>query len=105
MMRTSLLAVLAISFVFALGGSAMAQDSPTQDAYGGVLGNEVESTDSNNGNSGATAPAGTEGATAQAGTDQLPFTGLELGLVAFAGIGLVALGFAMRRTTRRPPTA
>lgn len=107
MMRTSLLTVLAISFVFALGGSAMAQDSPTQDAYGGVLGNEVESTDSNNGsnNDGATAPAATEGATAQAGTDQLPFTGLELGLVAFAGIGLVALGFAMRRSTRRPPTA
>lgn len=104
-MRTSLLAVLAISFVFAVSGSAMAQDSPTQDAYGGVLGNEVETTNSNNSNTEATTTEGTEAATAQVGSDQLPFTGLELGLVALAGIGLVALGFAMRRTTRRPPTA
>jgi hypothetical protein len=102
-MRTSLLAVLAISFVFAVSGSAMAQDSPTQDAYGGVLGNEVETTNSNN--EAATTTEGTEAATAQVGSDELPFTGLELGLVALAGIGLVALGFAMRRTTRRPPTA
>ena len=41
-MRMSLLAVLAVAFVLALGGTALAQDSPTQDAYGGVLGNEVE---------------------------------------------------------------
>jgi hypothetical protein len=105
-MRTSLLAVLAISFVFAVSGSAMAQDSPTQDAYGGVLGNEVETTNSNTeATTEAATTEGTEAATAQVGGDELPFTGLELGLVALAGIGLVALGFAMRRTTRRPPTA
>ena len=90
-MRTSLLAVLAVCFVFALGGSALAQDSPTRDAYGGVLGNEVEN---DVGGNQAELGANTGGS--------LPFTGFEAGLVAFAGIGLVALGFAIRRTTRRP---
>jgi hypothetical protein len=82
----SLLAVLAVAFVLALGGTALAQ-SPTQDAYGGVLGNESEN------NVGGDV----------ASTGSLPFTGFEAGLVAFAGIGLVALGFAIRRSTRRPP--
>jgi hypothetical protein len=95
MMRTSLLAVLAVAFVVAIGGTAMAQDSPTRDAYGGVLGNEVDN------------PPMNAEATSQLGADtgSLPFTGFEAGLVALAGIGLVALGFAMRRTTRKPPTA
>jgi hypothetical protein len=92
-MRTSLLAVLAVAFVFALGGSAIAQTSPTRDAYGGVLGNEAEN--NVNGN------VATQELGDNAGS--LPFTGFEAGLVAFAGFGLVALGFAIRRSTRRPP--
>jgi hypothetical protein len=91
-MRTSLLAVLAVAFVLALGGTALAQ-SPTQDAYGGVLGNESEN---NVGGNVATQELGDN-------AGSLPFTGFEAGLVAFAGIGLVALGFAIRRSTRRPP--
>jgi hypothetical protein len=100
-MRMSLMAVLAVAFVLALGGTALAQDSPTQDAYGGVLGNEAEDnvtgeevattpTTTNNSPSGSNSPGGS-----------LPFTGFETGLVALAGIGLVGLGFAMRRGTRR----
>jgi hypothetical protein len=90
-MRTSLLAVLAVAFVLVLGSVAMAQNSPTQDAYGGVLGNEVESS------------ADTQATVQEVGADtgSLPFTGFEIGLVALAGIGLVGLGFAMRRGTRR----
>jgi hypothetical protein len=91
-MRTSLLAVLAVAFVLALGGTALAQ-SPTQDAYGGVLGNESEN---NVGGNVATQELGDN-------AGSLPFTGFEAGLVAFAGIGLVALGFAIRRSTPRPP--
>ena len=94
-MRTSLLAVLAVSFVLALGGTALAQDSPTQDAYGGVLGNEVQS------NADATQQLGANEAT----SNTLPFTGFEAGVVALVGIGLVGLGFAMRRGVRRPPAA
>jgi len=96
-MRVSLLAVIAVAFVLALGGTAFAQGSPTTDTYGGVLGNEVE-------NSGSSTGAPTT-VTSEAGADQgnLPFTGFQVGIVALAGIGLVALGFAMRRGTRRRP--
>ena len=83
-------------FVLALAGTAMAQSSPTQDAYGGVLGNETQNT---NGGSGA-APAAQELGTNTG--DSLPFTGFEAGLVALAGAGLLALGFVMRRTSRSP---
>ena len=103
-MRVSLLAVVATAFVLALGGTAFAQDNPTTDTYGGVLGEEV-------GNNSTGSPPGTvaeeETVTnevgAQASESSLPFTGLELGIVVLAGIGLVALGFAMRRGTRRRP--
>jgi hypothetical protein len=96
-MRVSLLAVLAAAFVLALGGTALAQTNPTTDAYGGVLGDEV-SNDSGSGGGGAEAVANTSGADNGA----LPFTGSETALIVLAGIGLVALGFAMRRGVRRP---
>lgn len=95
-MRVSLMAVLAVAFVLALGGTALAQTSPTDDAYGGVLGNEVSSNDSGGG--------GTAPVTNTAGADDgsLPFTGLEVAFVVLAGLGLVTLGFALRRGVRRP---
>jgi hypothetical protein len=97
-MRTSLFGILATVFVLALSGTAMGQTSPTQDAYGGVLGNETQNT---NGGSGA-APAAQELGTNTTTGDSLPFTGFEAGLVALAGAGLLALGFVMRRTSRSP---
>ena len=98
-MRLSLLAVLAVSFVFAFGGAALAQESPTDDTYGGVLGNEVENSGSSTGSVNTVQN--------EAGADEgsLPFTGFEVGMVALVGIGLVSLGFAMRRGTRRRPAA
>jgi hypothetical protein len=96
-MRMSVLAVLAACFVLALGGTALAQDNPTTDAYGGVLGNEVE-------NSGdTTANVQQVGGESSSPGGTLPFTGMQVGIVALVGIGLVSLGFAMRRGTRRPP--
>jgi hypothetical protein len=92
-MRTNLLVVLVATFTLALAGTAFGQDV-TQDAYGGVLGNEV-------GNGGGTPTAQAELGTQATDTGSLPFTGFEAGLVALAGFGLVALGFAMRRSTRR----
>jgi hypothetical protein len=94
-MRTKFLVVLMAAFVLAITGTAMAQDSPTADAYGGVLGNEVSNSDDGAGVDN-TAPA-----TQTVNSDELPFTGLEVGLVVLAGFGLVMLGVAMRRTTRR----
>ncbi len=107
-MRTKLLLLLAMVFTLAFVGTAMGQDNATEDAYGGVLGEEV----SNNDDSGSPAAVQDEAAGDTSGTptpvaaaqaDSLPFTGLELGLVALAGFGLVALGFAMRRSTRHAP--
>jgi hypothetical protein len=98
-MRTKFVVLLAMMFTMAFVGTALAQDNPTEDAYGGVLGEEVSNQDD------STAPAEESPpvVATQESTDSLPFTGLELGLVALAGFGLVALGFAMRRTTRRSP--
>jgi hypothetical protein len=98
-MRVSLLAVIAVAFVLALGGTAFAQGSPTTDTYGGVLGNEVENSGSSTGS--PTTVSNESGANQPGGN--LPFTGFQVGIVALVGIGLVSLGFAMRRGTRRRP--
>jgi hypothetical protein len=102
-MRTKLLLLLAMAFTLSLAGTALAQDNPTEDAYGGVLGEEVSNQDDTGSPAQESTPAESQ-ATPVATTDSLPFTGLELGLVALAGIGLVALGIAMRRGTRRSPS-
>jgi hypothetical protein len=102
-MRINLVAILAMVFTLALAGSALAQDNPTEDAYGGVLGEEVASND-DSGGSAENTPATVQ---VQQGADangSLPFTGLELGLVVLAGIGLVSLGLVMRHQTRRNPS-
>jgi hypothetical protein len=55
----------------------------------------------------ATTPAATLGKTAASPTKPgaaLPFTGLDLGLVVGAGFVLIALGFSLRRLTRKPST-
>ncbi|HWM12740.1 MAG TPA: hypothetical protein VNO82_25490 [Solirubrobacteraceae bacterium] len=109
MMRTKLLLLLAMVFTLAFVGTAMGQDNATEDAYGGVLGEEVSNNDDVSPDSGGPVAVqdeddtGTPTPVAAAQEDSLPFTGLELGLVALAGFGLVALGFAMRRSTRHAP--
>jgi hypothetical protein len=44
-----------------------------------------------------------EGATASGGSGQLPFTGLDLGVVALAGVLLIVAGFGLQRATRKSP--
>lgn len=110
LMRMRLLVVLAMVFTLVLGGTALAQQNPTQDGYGGVLGEEVSNSDDGGGGSPPPPPADDddEGVVvtqaAEGGGGSLPFTGLELGLVALAGFGLVTLGFVMRRSTRHSAT-
>jgi hypothetical protein len=97
-MRTSLLTVLAVALVLAFGGVAMAQTTPTTDAYPGhVLGHEVQ----NNGDTTRTAHEEHGSTTGTTPTGNLPFTGFQVGIVVLVGVSLVGLGFAMRRTTRR----
>jgi hypothetical protein len=105
-MRTKLLLLLAMVFTLAFVGTALGQDNPTEDAYGGVLGEEVSNQDDSGSpadDESSSPPADTPPVATQNSTDSLPFTGLELGLVVLAGIGLVGLGLAMRRGTRRAP--
>ncbi len=76
--------------------AAFAQSS--QDAYIQEGPAVVDRTDdSGNGENGGS-PSGSTGAS----TEELPFTGLDLGLIAVAGASLMLLGFGMRRLTRAP---
>ena len=112
--------VAILSLVLAL--PAFAQTSPTTSAYGGQQGEVL----GNFGGGGQddvipppAAPAGDEAPTnpgdkipdttpVERGTTptpsvaegELPFTGLEAGLVALAGLALLGSGFAMRRASR-----
>lgn len=78
--------------LLALPGSALAQ-SPTNDQYDDssitVVGDHANPAGPGNNNS----------------HSSLPFSGLDLGLFAVMGGGLLLLGFGMRRLTRRPDTA
>jgi hypothetical protein len=85
-MRTKLITLLITGLLLMSAVSASAQ-SPTQDAYGGVLGSQVSS-----GNASQSVQA--------ASGDKLPFTGFDVGLVALVGIGLIGVGFVVRRATR-----
>jgi ABC-type Fe3+-siderophore transport system permease subunit len=86
------------TLALALASPALAQ-SPTQDAYGGTLGEQV-----GGGGNGAPAPeqAPAETAPAAKETGSLPFTGFEVGIIVLAGIALAGAGYTLRRTTRKP---
>jgi hypothetical protein len=97
------------TLALALASPALAQ-SPTQDAYGGTLGEQVTSPpaqpapEAQPQEEGAGAPAA-ETAPAEtnpASTGTLPFTGFELGIIVLAGIALAGAGYTLRRTTRKP---
>jgi hypothetical protein len=50
-----------------------------------------------------TPPAAALSGEAPSGGGQLPFTGLDLGFIALAGVVLVIAGFGLQRVTRKPP--
>ncbi len=75
--------------------SAFAQ-TPTGDAYGGLAGISQGPAGGNGGEQ-ATSPAAT---TAADTSGELPFTGLELGVFAIVGAGLLGTGLVLRRTLR-----
>lgn len=92
---TALLAGLVLAMAFA--GPAFGQS--TLDAYsdeGGVIESQ--------GDNGAQAPAGGGGGSAGDGDEStsLPFTGLDLALIAGSGLLLVGAGVGMRILTRGP---
>jgi len=102
MLTKKMLAGMAtIIMTFALmAPAAMAQSS--QDGYIQEGPSVLDRTEGDGGEP----PADTEpqANTSQSGgsSDELPFTGLDLGLVAVAGFSLMLLGVGMRRLTRAP---
>jgi hypothetical protein len=86
--RLARLTLLAICILALAAGPAMAQSTPTEDAYGGQAGVQQ-------GGGGGTP-------TVSGGTGSLPFTGLQIGIAALAGAGLAGAGFALRRGLQAP---
>jgi hypothetical protein len=74
--------VLALVLLALTAGIASAQNA-TQDAYGGLLGQQSSS-----------------GPVAKESGASLPFTGFDVALVALIGVGLVGTGLVVRRTVR-----
>jgi hypothetical protein len=86
-----LVLILAVFGVLALPAAAIAQSS--QNGYSNVAG---VSAGGNQG--GGNAPTAVQ--TTSGGGGSLPFTGLELGLVAGGGVLLLGAGFALRKVAR-----
>jgi len=116
------IAVLALMGVLAV--PAMAQQQPAKDGYtkdGGQTLGQLEDEGGSGGNpdeggnadDGGIAPNSASGgsddvqpaATGSSGTGSLPFTGLDLALLAGAGLLLAGAGLGMRRLTRAPGTS
>jgi hypothetical protein len=82
MRKITRLLALAVAIMALAAGPAFAQ---TTDAYNGLAGAQQGG-------------GGDEAAAADTG-GSLPFTGLELALVAIAGAGLLGVGFVVRRAS------
>ena len=98
--RKTLMAVMAAAMLTlaVMAPSALAQSS--QDGYIQEGPSVVDRTDGADESSSAGSPASDSGSGGSG--NELPFTGLDLGLVAAAGASFMLLGFGMRRLTRSP---
>ena len=97
----TLLVALVISL--SLAPTAMAGSS-TGEGYRDTAGNvQQQVAPAETSQPAATPDEATTTRTVDEGT--LPFTGMEIGFIAIAGLGLVGLGFALRLLIRRQPTA
>ena len=94
-----LLALGVAVLALALPGQALAE-SPTNDSY-----DDSSVAVVNTGGPGEPAEPASPGTTSSSSGSSLPFSGLDVALLAAMGGGLVLLGVGMRRLTRRPDTA
>jgi hypothetical protein len=95
--RLFIFAAVVTAALALMSASAFAQ-TPTGDAYGGLAGISQGPAGGNGGES-AGVSAGTPATAADTG-GELPFTGLELGVFAIVGAGLLGIGLVLRRTIR-----
>lgn len=99
---TAFLAVALLALAFA--SSAFGQ-SATEDAYGGTAGTQQFGGGGGNGTGGGgggepEAVMTSSSTSSSSSSGSLPFTGLDLGLIALAGGALVGTGLLVRRTTQ-----
>jgi hypothetical protein len=100
-MKTFISIICALALMLALATTAFGQSSV--DGYNDQ-GGQIQSTVDQGGSGGGDGLAGTTTTTADDGGG-LPFTGLDVALLAAAGGVLAAAGLGMRRLTRAPGTA
>ena len=97
--KTTIAVLAALLLTLALASVAFAQSS--QDGYIQEGPSVVDQTSGNGDNP----PVDNGNGDDNASGGELPFTGLDLGLVAVAGASLMLLGVGMRRLTRAPDSA
>jgi hypothetical protein len=109
MKKTLAIALASVLMVMSLTSVAFAQSSV--DGYApddGAVQNQIEGNDDSGTPSNTTEPGTESGTTPQASASpsndsgSLPFTGLDLALLAGAGVVLLGLGLGMRHLTRAP---
>jgi hypothetical protein len=96
------LALLMAMVALALAAAAPAYaSSAVGDSYGGRGGGIVGTVDSGDGGGPPPAPAPQQTQVASTNDDgSLPFTGLDVGLLALGGVALVGVGVGLRRFAR-----
>jgi hypothetical protein len=95
----SVVAAIAV-LSLATAAPAFAEDS-SLDGYGGPGANVLSEIQQPSGKAkAAETPKAAPAAAREAPSGALPFTGLDLGLLGVAGVGLLGLGVGMRRLTR-----
>jgi hypothetical protein len=110
MRKTLAIAFASLLMAMSLTSVAFAQSSV--DGYSpddGAVQNQIQGNDDDSGTAPDTSSPGTESGTTPQATKSndsgsLPFTGLDLALLAGAGALLLGLGLGMRHLTRSPDT-
>ena len=106
-MRIAGLTALLVSLLLTIGGgTALAQGTPSSRGYDeslGVIG-EIQSEEPTPPERREQQPTPPASPPPVQEEGSLPFTGLDLGIVAGMGIVLLGTGLALRRSTRRSPT-
>ncbi len=97
-MKRLALLMVAVALALVVAGPAYAQ-SATSDAYAGKGGGIVGTVNSGggSGNGPTSAPQQVQAASSNG---SLPFTGLDVGLLALGGVALVGVGVGLRRFAR-----
>jgi hypothetical protein len=96
-MKTRLISIIAILVVVLVVAAPAFAQTATQDGYSGTAGQVQAQVDDESSTPVAATTSGGDG-----GGGSLPFTGLDVALLAGAGVLLAGAGLGMRRLTRAP---